>query len=102
MTGDDGRLPRDEALARAIEAFGGNPVQFEMLRSAEAQPIAASHFATDRKRISRAAYHMGQLRDRGFIRQSRQEQRRGATITFYAITAKGRKLLRELGVNARS
>lgn len=91
-------LERRAVIELALKEFGGNPPQLAILLACAEKPCSAKDLAPSKADIGGIAYHFRVLADRQLIRFTRSEQRRGATAKFYVTTAKGKKLLAQLGV----
>lgn len=82
----------------ALEVFGGNPDELRILLACAERASSAAEVAETKAEVAKVSYHFRKMAEDGYIRFVREERRRGAIAKFYVITAKGKRLLRSLGL----
>lgn len=91
-------LTRQGAIELALQTFGGNEIELQILLACLVEPTSPSDLADGRVTLARMAYFFGRMRNGKLVRVTRKEQVRGAVKTYHAITPKGRKVLAQLGL----
>lgn len=95
---DDGALGRREAIDLALETFGGHALALQILIACATGPTAAVDVADGRRSLGVISYHFRTLHKARLLKVRRRERVRGAIKTYYTATARGEKVLRQLGL----
>lgn len=91
-------LSRRDAIDLALDTFGGNAAELQILMACAEKPTAPSDLAARGVSLGRLAYFFRSLTEAGLLRQTRRKQVRGAIKTYHTATPRGRKIVKQLGL----